>query len=86
MQYLLVILPFIAANYALARSANGVATRLGNQIAMGTPQWYAAGGGLMILAAIVTIIEPNMLALALATLAQVLIAVLLTQRPQPASP
>jgi uncharacterized membrane protein len=79
--YLSVVFPFIAANYFLARSTDRVAQRLGNRIPVGSAPWCAAGAVLGVTAILVTLVEPSMSGLVLATVAQLIIAVLLTVRP-----
>lgn len=84
--YLIVVFPFIAANYFASKFADRVAQQFGTKMPVGTHRWYAAGAVLIVLAVIVTIVHQNMLALVLATAAQLIIAVLLTIRPVEKSP
>jgi hypothetical protein len=79
--YLVVMFPFIAVNYMLARGTDRAARLLGNRMPVGTVPWYAAGAVLGVLATLVTIAEPSMSGVAPATVAQLIIAVLLTVRP-----
>ena len=73
--------PFIAANYFFAKRTDRAAQRLGKQFPVGSSGWYAAGAVLAVLATIATLGKPITSDLAVSTVAQLIIAVLLTVRP-----
>jgi len=79
--YLVVVFPFIAANNFLAKSTDRAAQRLGGHMLDGIVPWVAAGAVLGVLAIFATNVEPSMSGLVAATVAQLIIAVLLTVRP-----
>jgi hypothetical protein len=81
--YMVVVFPFIAANYSAARKADRVAHLFTLQMSPGTRLWYAGGAILGMSAVFVTVVEEKLLALVVATIAQLIIPVLLTARPHP---
>jgi len=80
--YVIAILPFVVLNYWLAARADREARRVGVRTPVGSPAWNATAATLAAAAFVVTILPLGFVRIAGATIAQLLVAVLLTVRPQ----
>lgn len=79
--YALVMLPFVALNYGLARWADREARCLGERTPVGGGAWIATAMALVAFAIVDTLLAPGFARISLATFAQLLVGMLLTVRP-----